>query len=96
MTDTAALARWLDARAALKAQQNEIAERLTAVEDTIRDLLGDTDTAEAGHWHVTYRTVATTRVDSKKVKAILEPLGLLGKVQTVTETRVLRVSEVAR
>ena len=27
MTDTATLARWLDARAALKAQQNEIAER---------------------------------------------------------------------
>ena len=53
MTDTATLARWLDARAALKAQQAEIAERLTAVEDTIRDLLGDTDTADAGHWHVT-------------------------------------------
>ena len=93
MTDTTELARWLDARAAIKAQQAEVAERLTAVEDTIRTLLGDTDTADAGGWHVTYRTVATTRVDSKKVKAILEPLGLLEKVQTTTESRVLRVSE---
>lgn len=93
MTDTTELARWLDARAALKTQQADLAERLALVDDHIRTQMGDLEAATIGHWKVSYKTVATTRVDSKKVRSILEPLGLLEKVQTTTETRVLRVTE---
>ena len=96
MTDTTELARWLDARAALKAQQQDIADRLTVVDERIREEIGDLEAAAIGHWRISYRTVATTRVDTKKVKTILEPLGLLERVQTTTETRVLRVTEVDR
>jgi predicted phage-related endonuclease len=86
------LALWLDARAALKERQAEIAEQLTSVEDTIRDLLGDIDTADTDRWHVTYRTVETTRIDAKKVKALLPP-ELRAAVQTTSTSRVLRVTE---
>lgn len=91
MTDNN-LALWLDARASLKAQQADLTERLTAVEDTIRQLLGDATEADTDHWHVTYRTVETTRIDAKKVKALLPP-ELRTAVQTTSTSRVLRVTE---
>lgn len=86
------LTRWLDARAALKAQQAEIADRITAVDDQIRALLGDHTEAAAGRWRVTYRWVDSTRVDTRKVKELLPP-ELLSAVQTTSSARVLRVTE---
>ena len=94
MTDTTELARWLAARDSLRQQRKHLDERIDAVDDHIRATLGDTEQAEAGRWRVSFRTVATTRVDTKKVRAVLEPLGLLDLVQTTTEARVLRVTEV--
>lgn len=92
MSDTLTdLGRWLDARAALKAQQTALSDQLTVVDDTIRTILGDTTEATAGPWRVTYRHQETTRVDVKKVRQLLPP-ELLEAVQTTTETRVLRIT----
>lgn len=90
MTDTLAI--WLDQRAALKAQAAQTTEDLAVVEDRIRELMGDVEVADAGRWHITYRPVETTRVDTRKVRALLPP-ELLEVVQTVTVSRVLRVTE---
>lgn len=52
----------------LKRMQDELTAEIEAVQDTIKQAMGDLETITAGPWKVTYKAITTTRIDTTALK----------------------------
>lgn len=55
----------------LKRMQEELAAEITAIEDVLKATMGDSEELIAGEYKITYKTVSSSRLDSKALKAEL-------------------------
>ena len=66
----------------LKRMQEELAAEITAIEDAIKATMGDSEELIAGEYKITYKTVSSSRFDSKGLKAELPEIAERYTVKT--------------
>ncbi len=66
----------------LKRMQEELAAEITAIEDEIKATMGDNEELIASEYKITYKTVSSSRLDSKALKAELPEISERYTVKT--------------
>ena len=69
----------------LQALIEEAEQEMDAIKDNIKAYMGDTEEIRAGEYKVTYKSVASTRLDSAALKAALPDV--VQKFSKTTTTR---------
>jgi len=59
----------------LKAKKDELDEKISAIEDEIKAFMGDTEEFKAGTVKITFKSVTSSRVDTKAMKKELPEIG---------------------
>lgn len=52
----------------LKAKQDELSEKISAIEDEIKTFMGDTEEMRTGTYKITFKGISGTRLDTKSLK----------------------------
>lgn len=52
----------------LKAKQDELSEKISAIEDEIKAFMGDTEEMRTGTYKITFKGISGTRLDTKSLK----------------------------
>lgn len=83
---------WAAAYAEASRQIAELTEQRDHIKAQLVELLGDLEEANTrGGYRVTYKTVTSTRLDTKKVRGILEAAGALDACTISSTSRRLTV-----
>lgn len=85
---------WAAAYVQTSRQLADLTEQRDQIKAQIAAILGDTEAEQTTRdgYHVTYKTVTATRLDTKRVRGILEQAGALDACTVTTQTRRLTVT----
>lgn len=90
MGNNAELIRDIDELQELKRMREDLDAAIEAAADKIKAALGDTETAVAGPYKITYKTVLSTRVDTTTLKKELPEIA--ARYSKTSESRPLRIN----